>query len=160
MLANHKKLAKTSSKPGKTQLINHFLINEQWFLVDLPGYGWAKASKVDKEIWGAMTHDYLMLRENLINIFILIDSRLPPQPIDIEFINWLGSKQLALALVFTKCDKQSKNKTMASVAKFEKVLYQTWEELPPVFITSAINQNGKTELIHYIHNICLASDSS
>lgn len=160
MLTDHKKLAKTSSKPGKTQLINHFLINEQWYLVDLPGYGWAKASKADKEKWGGMTHDYLILRENLQCIFVLIDSRLSPQPIDIEFINWLGAKQLPLALVFTKSDKQSKNKTTASVAKFGKTLKQTWEELPPTFITSAVNQTGKTELVRYIQKICLAANSS
>ncbi|UII29323.1 ribosome biogenesis GTP-binding protein YihA/YsxC [Fulvivirga maritima] len=153
MLTNHGKLAKVSGKPGKTQLINHFLINDEWYLVDLPGYGWAKVAKTEKEKWGAMIHDYLKLRENLGCIFVLIDSRLAPQPIDVEFINWLGEQQIPFALIFTKADKQSKNKTQSAIAKYKRHLRQFWEELPPTFITSSMKGEGKEELLLYLQQL-------
>jgi GTP-binding protein len=150
MLTGRKKLAKVSSKPGKTQLINHFMIDDAWYLVDLPGYGWAKVSKSDRSQWGEMIHDYLMERANLITIFVLLDSRLPPQKVDTEFIDWLGINQIPFALVFTKADKQSLNKSQSSIARFKKFLKTRWEELPPIFLTSSVSNTGKTELMDYI----------
>ncbi|MTI19645.1 YihA family ribosome biogenesis GTP-binding protein, partial [Fulvivirga sp. RKSG066] len=150
MLTSRTKLAKVSSKPGKTQLINHFLIDDTWFLVDLPGYGWAKVSKAEKEKWGAMIHDYIKERENLINLFVLIDSRLAPQPVDVEFINWLGEEGIPFSIVFTKADKQSKNKTQSAVAKYKKHLLQFWEKMPHHVITSSTSKQGKEELTKYI----------
>ncbi|QSE97675.1 ribosome biogenesis GTP-binding protein YihA/YsxC [Fulvivirga lutea] len=152
MLANNKKLAKVSGKPGKTQLINHFLINNNWFLVDLPGYGWAKASKTDKAKWGEMIHDYIIGRENLHNVFVLVDSRLTPQQIDVEFINWLGENGIPLAIIFTKADKQSKNKNQSAIAKYRKVLKSTWEELPPMLLTSSASFEGKEDVLKFIEN--------
>ena len=137
MLCNRKKLAKVSGKPGKTQLINHFKINDAWYLVDLPGYGWAKVAKTEKEKWGIMIHDYIKYRENLIALFVLIDSRLPPQPVDVEFINWLGEEGIPFCLVFTKSDKQSKNKTQSSIARYIRHLKQYWEEVPGYIVTSS-----------------------
>lgn len=159
MLTNHKKLAKVSGRPGKTQLINHFLINNSWYLVDLPGYGWAKVAKTEKEKWGAMIHDYLVMRNNLICTFVLIDSRLPPQPIDVEFINWLGEQTIPFAIIFTKSDKQSKNKTQSAIAKYKKHLLNSWEKLPPSFVTSSHSGEGKDELISYIGEIVSATKS-
>lgn len=156
MLTNHKKLAKVSSKPGKTQLINHFLIDEEWYLVDLPGYGWAKVSKTEKEKWGAMIHDYIIERKSLINLFVLIDSRLKPQPVDVEFINWLGEKGIPFSLIFTKADKQSKNKTQSAIAKYKRFLKQYWVELPTIFVTSSVNKDGKDEVITYIRDLSKA----
>ncbi|MDH5367031.1 MAG: ribosome biogenesis GTP-binding protein YihA/YsxC [Cyclobacteriaceae bacterium] len=153
MLTNKSKLAKTSSSPGKTQLINHFIINDNWYLVDLPGYGWAKVSKSEKAKWQVMIKDYFQYRENLTLVFVLIDSRLDPQKIDIEYINWLGENGVPIALIFTKSDKQTKNKTDASIAKFRKTLQLTWDELPPHFITSSVNENGKKEVLNYIDDI-------
>ncbi len=153
MLTSRKNLAKTSGKPGKTQLINHFLIDQTWYLVDLPGYGYAKTSKTKRGEWGKMIEEYLINRQNLQLVFVLIDSRLDPQRIDLEFINWLGEHGIPLALVFTKADKQSVNKTQASVAKFRKTLLRDWAELPPWFITSAENGTGKEELTAYIDDI-------
>jgi len=153
MLCNKKGLAKVSSKPGKTQLINHFLIDKRWHLVDLPGYGWAKVSKSEKQKWGAMIHDYLMDRKSLVNIFVLIDSRLKPQPVDVEFINWLGEKRMPFTIVFTKADKQSKNKTQSSIAKYKKELKTYWEELPPSITTSAITKDGKDQVLSYISDL-------
>ncbi len=153
MLTNNKKLAKVSGRPGKTQLINHFLLDNRWYLVDLPGYGWARVSKTDKEKWGEMIHDYLLNRENLLNVFVLVDSRLDPQPIDIEFINWLGGKSIPFSIIFTKSDKQSKNKTQSSVAKYKKILKAFWSELPPSFVTSSVNKEGREEVLQYIDSI-------
>ena len=155
MLTNRKKLAKTSGNPGKTQLINHFLINEEWYLVDLPGYGWAKVSKTKRAEFGDIISDYLKQRETLACTFILIDSRLPPQPIDLRFINWMGENGLPFGLVFTKSDKMTKNKLHASVSAFEKALRESWEEIPPSFVTSAVNKTGKDELLDYIQSIIL-----
>lgn len=157
MLTNHKKLAKVSGKPGKTQLINHFLINDSWFLVDLPGYGWAKVAKTEKEKWGLMIHDYLVNRKNLICTFVLVDSRLAPQPIDVEFINWLGEQAIPFSIVFTKSDKQSRNKTQSLIAKYKKHLLKHWEELPPSFITSSQDGSGKEEVLSYISDLIVRS---
>lgn len=153
MMTNRKGLAKTSGTPGKTQLINHFLIDENWYLVDLPGYGYAKTSKKNRSAWELMIQDYLLNRENLQIVFVLIDSRLDPQRIDVEFIQWLGESGIPLALVFTKADKQSINKSQQSIAKFRKVMKQTWADLPIMFLTSAETGLGKPELSEYIEHI-------
>lgn len=153
MLCNKKGLAKTSQNPGKTQVINHFIINYKWYLVDLPGYGFAKTARTNRAAWEKMIKTYLESRDNLQCVMALIDSRLSPQKNDIEFINWLGSKGIPFSIVFTKADKQSKLKTQANVELFTNHLMQTWEELPPYFITSAEEQTGKDELLNYIDSI-------
>ena len=153
MLTSRKSLAKTSSRPGKTQLINHFKIDESWYLVDLPGYGYAKTSKKNREAWSKMIEDYLLNRENLQIVFVLVDSRLEPQKLDIEFINWLGENGIPLALAFTKADKQSVNKGQQNIAKFKKVLKKTWAELPPITLTSSETGFGKDVLSNYILDI-------
>ena len=153
MLAGRKNLAKTSGRPGKTQLINHFLIDEQWYLVDLPGYGYAKTSKKNRAAWGKMIEEYILNRSNLQIVFVLIDSRLEPQRIDLEFINWLGECGVPLALVFTKADKQSINKGQQNIAKFRKTLSQSWAELPPIALTSSENGYGKEMMTDYIASI-------
>ena len=153
MLTGRKNLAKTSSKPGKTQLINHFEIDGNWYLVDLPGYGWSKVSKQKKAEWGIMIETYLLKRENLACLFVLIDSRLEPQMIDYEFISWLGEKQIPFALVFTKTDKQSSAKFQSIRAKHIKELKHRWEELPLIFTTSAINHFGKSDILTFAEEI-------
>jgi GTP-binding protein len=153
MLCNKKGLAKTSQNPGKTQVINHFLINSNWYLVDLPGYGFAKTARTNRSAWERMIKTYLESRENLQCVMVLIDSRLSPQKNDIEFINWLGSKGIPFSIVFTKADKQSKLKTQTNVELFTKHLLETWEELPAHFITSAEELTGKDELLNYIDEI-------
>ena len=153
MLCNKKGLAKTSQNPGKTQVINHFIINDKWYLVDLPGYGFAKPARTNRAAWEKMIKTYLESRENLQCVMALIDSRLSPQKNDIEFINWLGSKGIPFSIVFTKADKQSKLKTQANVELFTTHLLQTWEELPACFVTSAEEQTGKDELLNYIDSI-------
>lgn len=146
-------LAKTSAKPGKTQLINHFMIDDRWFLVDLPGYGFAKVNKKVKDGWQAMISTYLTKRENLCGVFILIDSRLEPQLIDLEFLGWCGSEGVPLALVFTKADKQSKGKTDVNVKAFLKKTKEIFEEEPDYFVTSAENSSGKAELVQFIEEL-------
>lgn len=153
MIADRKKLAKTSSTPGKTQLINHFLMDKTWYLVDLPGYGYAKVSKRAQASWGPMISSYLTNRENLICVFVLIDSRLPPQKADMEFINFIGKSQLPLALIFTKADKQSKNKTQQNIAAFKKNMLKTWAEFPPHFSSSATEGTGKDEVLEFIEHL-------
>jgi GTP-binding protein len=153
MLANHKSIAKTSSKPGKTQTINHFLVNNAWYLVDLPGYGYAKISKTMREKWVKMIHDYLVLRENLQLIFVLIDSRLEPQKKDLEFINSLGEKQVSFALIFTKSDKLSATQVSKNVEAFKQAMLESWEELPPIFISSAVAGTGRAEILGFIDSI-------
>ena len=153
MLTDNQKLAKTSGKPGKTQLINHFLVNKEWYLVDLPGYGWAKTSKESRAKWDLMIRNYILNRQNLYCVFVLIDSRLDPQKIDLEFINWLGEKMIPLALVFTKADKQSENKTQQKIAMFRKALSASWEKIPEVLITSSEDKTGREALIQFIEQI-------
>ena len=153
LLTGNKKLAKTSSTPGKTQLINHFVINDQWYLVDLPGYGYAKVSKSARSNWEKFIADYLTNRKSLMNIFILLDSRLEPQKIDLEFINWCGEKQLPFVLVFTKIDKLSSSALQRNTSKFKKEMLKTWEEMPPVFTTSSISGFGNEPILNYIDQI-------
>lgn len=153
MLTNNQRLAKTSGKPGKTQLINHFLINGQWYLVDLPGYGWAKVSKEARAKWDIMIKEYIRNRSNLYCLFVLIDSRLDPQKIDIDFLNWLGENAIPLAIVFTKADKQSAGKTHEKITLFQKKLSETWEAMPDMLITSSTDKTGRVELLEYINKI-------
>jgi len=150
MLVNQHGLAKTSQKPGKTQLINHFLINEKWYIVDLPGYGYAKSSKNNRESWEKFIRNYITKRESLQCVFVLIDSRLSPQKIDIEFCCWMGEIQIPFVLAFTKTDKQSNVKTKANIALFTKELSGFFEEIPPVFITSGEKGVGKDEVLNFI----------
>lgn len=152
-LTDRKSLAKTSSTPGKTQLINHFLINDVWYLVDLPGYGWAKVSKAFKEKWEIMTKEYLRKREKLTCVFVLIDIRLSPQANDLAFINWLGEAGIPFSIIFTKADKLSKLKVEASMSTYLDTLRETWEEVPPTFCTSSVTQRGKDDVLKYIQNI-------
>lgn len=153
MLTGRKGLAKTSSKPGKTQLINHFEIDDTWYLVDLPGYGWSKVSKQKKADWGAMIEEYLLQRENLACLFVLIDSRLPPQQIDYEFITWLGENSIPLVIVFTKTDKQSKTKFQSIKAKHIRQMKGNWEEIPLLFESSSVNQAGKEDILSFAQEI-------
>jgi len=150
MLTQRKNLAKTSSTPGKTQTINHFLINNKWYLVDLPGYGYATVSKSTKEGWSKMIESYFKQRENVSCTFILIDSRLEPQKKDIDFINWLGGLGIPIALVLTKIDKIKQSELARSKKNFETRLLNDWEELPPVFITSAEKKTGRDHLLDFI----------
>jgi len=153
MLTNNRKLAKTSATPGKTLLINHFIINGDWYLVDLPGYGFAKRSKKEVNKLEQMISGYILQREQLMNVFLLVDVRLEPQKIDLEFIQWLGESGIPFALVFTKADKLSAGKVAGNVEAYKKVLLETWEELPPIFITSSEKKQGRDELLNYIEQI-------
>jgi GTP-binding protein len=152
-LVERKALAKISGRPGKTQLINHFEINNQWYLVDLPGYGWAKVSKSSRGEFQKIITGYLLNRQNLISTFVLVDIRLEPQKIDLEFINWMGENGLPFIIVFTKCDKLSKQKVSQSVARLKKVLLQSWEELPPMITSSSTSGLGREELLDYIDSL-------
>jgi GTP-binding protein len=153
MLTGNKNLAKTSGKPGKTQLINHFLINKTWHLVDLPGYGYAKASKVQREKWQRFIVDYLTNRKQLTNLFVLLDSRLEPQKIDLEFMDWCGEKQIPFSMVFTKIDKLSSSELHKNLTRYKKVMLQNWEALPPVFTSSSTSAHGKEKLLQYIDQV-------
>lgn len=153
MLTGNGKLAKVSGRPGKTQTINHFLINENWYLVDLPGYGWARISDSQRKEWKVMIDNYLYNRENLMVIFVLIDSRIPPQKIDVEFVNHLGENGIPFVLVFTKADKQSRVKTDQAVANFKNALKETFEEMPDIFITSSETDLGKEDILSYIERV-------
>jgi len=153
MLTNHKRLAKTSATPGKTLLINHFIINNEWYLVDLPGYGYAKRSKTERAKLEQMISGYILQREQLTNVFVLVDIRLEPQQIDLEFIDWLGKSQVPFALVFTKADKLSAQKVQMQVEAYKQKLLETWEELPPLFVTSAEKKQGRDEVLSYIEGI-------
>lgn len=153
MLANNSSLAKISSRPGKTQTINHFIVNNKWFLVDLPGYGYASISKTMRAKWEKMIRDYFLNRQNLQLVFVLIDSRLEPQKKDIEFINQLGEISMPFALIFTKTDKISELKASQNIQKFQKVLLETWEELPLIIKSSTLTKNGKEEILDYIDQI-------
>ena len=153
MLCRNKKLAKTSSTPGKTLLINHFIINKEWYLVDLPGYGFAKRSKSEVQRLDQMIRGYLLEREQLVNVFVLVDVRLEPQAIDLEFINWLGMSGIPFAIVFTKADKLTNAKVKANVEAYKKKMLETWEELPPMFVTSAEKRDGRDDVLNYIEQI-------
>lgn len=153
MLTDRNKLAKVSSTPGKTQLINHFLINEQWYLVDLPGYGWAQVSKTDKAKWKKMIDAYLLERRNLITVFVLIDSRHEPQKVDVEFMAWLGENQVPFAMIFTKLDKLKRSQRELNLKKYNKILSENWEELPDQMVTSSETKEGREEVLEYIEKI-------
>ena len=158
MLTNRKNLAKTSNKPGKTQTINHFIINDNWYVVDLPGYGYAKVSKEKREGFGSIIENYVLKREDLNCLFILIDARLEPQKIDLAFIQWCGEKEIPMCLVFTKADKLTKNQLHQNISVYKKTLHQTWEELPPMIVTSATKKTGKEDLLSFIEK-ALAHES-
>lgn len=153
MLCGKKKLAKTSAMPGKTLLINHFIINREWYLVDLPGYGYAKRSKTEKARLEQMISGYILQRKQLACVFVLVDVRHEPQQIDLEFINWLGASGIPFAIVFTKADKLSAGKVAGNVEAYKAKLTKTWEELPPIFITSSETRVGKEELLGYIDSV-------
>ena len=153
MLCRNKKLAKTSATPGKTLLINHFIINNEWYLVDLPGYGYAKRSKKEIERLDQMIRGYILQREQLVNVFVLVDIRLEPQKIDLEFMEWLGVSSISFAIIFTKADKLTANKCQQAMAAYKKKLSETWEELPPIFLTSAEKRDGRDEVLDYIEKI-------
>ena len=153
MLTNHKKLAKTSATPGKTLLINHFNINKQWYLGDLTGYGYAKRSKKEIDKLDQMIRGYILQREQLVNVFVLVDVRLEPQKIDLEFIEWLGVSSIPFAIIFTKADKLTPNKARQAVEDYKKTLLETLEELPPIFLTSAEKREGRDEVLQYIDDI-------
>ncbi len=153
MLANQKGLAKTSATPGKTLLINHFLVDEKYYIVDLPGYGFAKRSKSVQQDIENIISSYILNREQLTNVFLLIDIRHDPQKVDMEFINWLGENQIPFSIVFTKADKVGPVKARQNVEKYLQSLLETWEELPPHFITSSEKKQGREELLGYIDQI-------
>lgn len=153
MLTGVKGLAMTSSKPGKTLLINYFCINEQWYLVDLPGYGYAQVGKKKRDTLEGMIKGYIDKREQLTNLFVLIDSRHEPQRIDTEFITWLGEMGIPFSIVFTKVDKLSRAACMRNVEAYKRHLLTEWESLPPIFITSSENKTGREELLAYIEGI-------
>jgi GTP-binding protein len=153
MLTGKKGLALTSSTPGKTQLINHFLINDEWYLVDLPGYGYAQRGKKGREKIRAIIDAYLDQREELTNLFVLLDCRLEPQEIDLEFIDQLGKNAIPFAIIFTKTDKISQSKLNGNIENYKARLLKTWEELPPVFCSSAEYKKGKDEILDYIESI-------
>lgn len=159
-LTQRKDLAKTSSKPGKTILINHFFINKEWYLVDLPGYGYAQMGKKEREKLEKMIKSYVLSRNELDNLFVLIDSRLDPQKIDLEFFDFLGVNGVPFSIVFTKADKQSKLRTSQNVENYKKVLLESWEELPPIFVTSSETGAGCEELLNYIESINKTLDKS
>lgn len=150
LLTNRKKLAKISSTPGKTQTINHFIINNSWYLVDLPGYGFAKTSRDLRYEFGKMIEQYILTRENLNCLFILIDSRLEPQKIDLAFIQWAGEKEIPIGIVFTKSDKLTKNILQKNISFYKKTLLEAWDELPAIFITSALEKKGQEDILTFI----------
>lgn len=153
MLTGVKGLAKTSGRPGKTQLINHFLINNEWYLVDLPGYGYARTSKSSREAWGTMIRDYFLHREELTNTYVLVDSRLQPQRIDLEFIAFLGQNGVPLTVVFTKTDKEKQREVMGNIKLMKEALGEMWEELPPMLLTSSATGYGRDALLDHIETI-------
>ena len=153
MICNHKGLAKTSATPGKTLLINHFIINRDWYLVDLPGYGYAKRSKTEREKLDRMIRSYILQREELVNVFVLIDIRHEQQKIDREFVDWLGASNIPFSIIFTKADKLSVGKARANAKAWMDALLDTWETLPPYFNTSSSASAGKEEVLDYIGQI-------
>lgn len=153
MICNHKGLAKTSATPGKTLLINHFIINRDWYLVDLPGYGYAKRSKTERDKLDRMIRSYILQREELVNVFVLIDIRHEQQKIDREFVDWLGASNIPFSIIFTKADKLSVGKARANAKAWMDALLDTWETLPPYFITSSSAKTGREEVLDYIGQI-------
>ncbi len=153
MLVNKKNLAKTSSTPGKTKLLNYFLVNEEWHLVDLPGYGYAKVAKTERENWKKLYFDYINKAQNLVTVFVLIDSRLPLQKIDREFLFWLGENGVPCSIVYTKTDKLGKTQLQSNIAAIEKDLKKDWEELPPRFVTSSEQKIGREDILGYIEQL-------
>ena len=153
MLTNQKSLAKTSAMPGKTMLINHFKINDEWYLVDLPGYGYAKRGKKAQDELTQMISEYVLRREQMVNLFVLIDVRHEPQKIDLEFIEWLGENGVPFSLIFTKADKLSGGKAAGNVRRYLTELSKQWEELPPHFVTSNVTGQGRDEVLNYIEEI-------
>lgn len=153
MLTRNNKLAKTSATPGKTLLINHFLVNKEWYLVDLPGYGYAKRNKKEQDKLKTIISSYILRRQQMTNLFLLIDSRLEPQKIDLEFMEWLGENGVPFSIVFTKADKLSGSKLKSNVHSYLERIKEQWEELPPYFITSSESRLGRTEVLKYIEDI-------
>ncbi len=156
MLTDSPSLAKVSSTPGKTKLINHFLINGNWYLVDLPGYGYARVSKSERREFSKLILDYVLEREQMHFLFVLVDSRLEPQKIDLDFINLLGEHGIPFGIVFTKCDKLSSNQAESNIARYRRTLLQSWEELPPMFRTSSEKRQGREAILDFIGN-CLTA---
>lgn len=153
MITNRKGLAMTSQKPGKTQLINHFIINNEWYLVDLPGYGYAQRGKSGRDNIQRIIHQYILKRKQLTNLFLLIDCRHEPQKIDLEFMEWLGVSGIPFAIIFTKTDKLSRSRVQENIKNYTDKLLETWEELPPIFLSSAEKKEGKEEILNYIEEI-------
>tara|TARA_Y100001958_G_C21237781_1_gene564630 strand:+ start:1212 stop:1814 length:603 start_codon:yes stop_codon:yes gene_type:complete len=153
-ICNKKALAKTSSKPGKTQLINHYLINDKWFLVDLPGYGYANTSKTKKEIFQSFITTYFIKRKQLINAFLLIDIRHEPQKIDVNFMRWLGNNQIPFSIIFTKSDKLKTHALNEKLNNYKQIMiHEVWESLPPIFVTSSLKNKGGDDILNYIDNL-------
>lgn len=153
MLTRREGLAKTSQTPGKTMLINHFLINDEWYIVDLPGYGYASRSKDARERLKVIIESYILQREQMTNLFVLIDSRHKPQKIDMEFMQWLGENGIPFSIVFTKLDKLGLNVGKANVGLYKQVLLEYWEELPPIFVSSSVDKRGREEILDYIDEL-------
>ena len=153
MLTGRKSLAMTSSTPGKTMLINHFLINDKWYIVDLPGYGYAQRNKASRDGLRKIIENYILSRRQMTNLFVLIDSRHTPQKIDVEFINWLGENEIPFSIVFTKTDKLSKSAIAKNIEDYCKYMLQTWHELPPVFVSSSETGVGRDEILDYIEQM-------
>lgn len=151
MICGKKGLAKTSGTPGKTQLINHFLVNENFYIADLPGYGFAKISKETRARWEKMIMNFLLKRTNLMNTFVLVDSRIEPQAIDLEFITWMGIKQIPLSVVFTKTDKLKEKEMIRNIEEFKKAMLENWDELPAMLISSSETKKGKEEILEFIY---------
>jgi len=150
MITGVKKLAKTSTTPGKTQLINHFIINESWYLADLPGFGYAKISKETRAKWGKMINGYLLKRETLLNTFMLIDSRIEPQRSDLEFMEWMGTNEIPFVIVFTKTDKLKRGELAENLECYKKKLNESWEELPLIILSSSSTKTGREEILNFI----------
>lgn len=153
MLTNHSGLAKTSQTPGKTMLINHFLINNEWYIVDLPGYGYASRGKESREQLKVIIESYILRREQMTNLFVLVDSRHKPQKIDLELMQWLGENGVPFSIVFTKLDKLGLNVGKANIGTYKQVLLEQWEELPPIFVTSSVDGRGREDLLAYIEEL-------
>ena len=153
MLTNHSGLAKTSQTPGKTMLINHFLINNEWYIVDLPGYGYASRGKESREQLKVIIESYILRREQMTNLFVLVDSSHKPQKIDLEFMQWLGENGVPFSIVFTKLDKLGLNVGKANIGTYKQVLLEQWEELPPIFVTSSVDGRGREDLLAYIEEL-------